>query len=350
MSRLFHKKERHDDVVEAAAAVGEVVADGNEGEMVTVDLPAERSGCKTLTHIGTYPLVQQTKDILEHLPPARILAANTKPIVVSVVHSKPVAIVRPVVNIADSVFDKTLSVTEKVVPSLKTKTYQRLGEEIMLPYTLTKTVIVKTTNGTVSIANNFVYEPAHENILKFRRYYNQRLIDTHGKPLIRGSLDFVVGPANRQYERLITRVLPEGKEVPVNGFSNEVDRSVALTFNLVSRLIPAAAKKTSRIIWSPWNYAKHVNDVFNENLDKQEDLYWAHSWDATKNAITELNAETIGHVKQIIPGVRKANRAPAQNPIPVQQEVPKPAEPVEAPSEPPLEQQQPQVVQEAVVA
>ncbi|AET37716.1 Sps4p Ecym_1492 [Eremothecium cymbalariae DBVPG len=294
MSRLFHKKERQE--VEEAAPVSEDVPNGAGDEQ-----PKPRQS-KALAHIGSYPLVQQTKNILDQLPPARIIVANTKPTVVAIINSKPVGLIRPVTNVADHLVDKTLSVSEKIVPSMKTKTYQRLGEELMLPYTLTKTVIIKTTSSTANVAHTYFYEPTHEQILKFRKYYNEKVIDTHGKPLIRGSLDFIVGPANKQYEKLITKVLPEGKQVPTSGFSNEVDRSFALTFNMVTRLIPAAAKKTSKVIWTPCNYVKHVNGVFNENLDKQEDLHWGNSWKAAKEAVAELNQETIGHVRHIIPG------------------------------------------------
>ncbi|AMD20226.1 HDL518Wp [Eremothecium sinecaudum] len=296
MSKIFHKKERREE--EAAPQVEEIPSVQNEAQ-----IPADNK-CRTMTHINSYPLVQQTKHILRRFPPTRVVLSNTKPIIIGAVTSKPMTLVRPVTGIADRVFDKTLSVTEMIVPSMKTKTYQRLGEEIMLPYTITKTVAQKTTSTAKYALRTYFFEPTHEQVLKFRKYYNEKIIDTHGKPLIRGTLDCIVGPVNRRYESLIIKVLPEGKPVPTTGFTNECDRNLALTCNMIGRLGPAAVKKTSAILFSPCNYVKHVNDVFNDNLDRLENLQWANSWKAAKNAIAELNGETLEHVKNFIPGNR----------------------------------------------
>lgn len=256
---------------------------------------------KTIEHINGYPLVQQTKEILDAVAVARVIKANTLPTANAILSSKPVKFVEPVTKIVDNMANTSLNLTEKVVPSLKTKTYQRLGEEAMIPYNLTSSAVGKTVDTTVSLAENYIYEPTHNQILKFRQFYNEKVYDTHGKPLIRGSMDPVVSPCNKWYESWIKATLPEGQEVPTNGFSNELDRSFALTFNLIQRFIPVFNKKTKETLWAPCNYVKHVNEVLNVNLDKQEDLSIPKSWTATKDSVQELNHETVNYLKSISP-------------------------------------------------
>ncbi|QEU59174.1 Sps4 [Kluyveromyces lactis] len=265
---------------------------------------------KTVDHINGYPLVQQTKEILDGISVARVVKANTLPTATAILTSKPVKFVEPVTKIVDTVADTGLTVTEKVIPSLKTKTYQRLGEEAMIPYNLTSKAVNKTVDTTVSFAENYIYEPTHNQILKFRQYYNEKVYDTHGKPLIRGSLDPLVSPCNKWYESLINSSFPEGKEVPTNGFSNELDRSFALTFNAIQRAASVFNKRSKETILAPCNYVKHVNDVLNVNLDNQEDLSLPKSWVATKDSFQELNQETIDYIKSFsplvsIPGFKK---------------------------------------------
>lgn len=256
---------------------------------------------KTVAHINGYPLVQQTKEILDTIAVTRVAQANTLPTVGAILNCKAVKFVEPVTKVVDTVADSSLTLTEKVIPSLKTKTYQRLGEEIMIPYNLTTKIVGKTVDSTISLTEDYVYEPTHNQILKFRQYYNEKVYDTHGKPLVRGSFDPLVTPCNKWYEDWIKSTFPDGKEVPTNGFSNELDRSLALTVNLIQRALPLVKGKTKETLWAPCNYVKHVNDVLNQNLDKQEDMTIPKSWMATKEAFQELNQESIEYLKGISP-------------------------------------------------
>lgn len=265
-------------------------------EHVAEDIPAPNSS-KTVEHIKSYPLVQQTGQILNQVPIARVFAANTKPLYDTVVNSKVAGWVSPVTNTVDNITDKSLTMVEKVVPSLKTKTYQRLGEEIMMPYNFTKSTLNKITTEAATVAETYIYEPTHNQLMKFRELYNEKVYDTQGKPLVRSALDPVVGPCNRTFEELTHKYLPDGKEVPTDGFTTEVSRSAALTVNLVQRLVPAVEKKTTEAVLAPYTYLKHVNDVFNQNLDKQEDLSLTNSWNASKIAVSELNQEAVAYVK-----------------------------------------------------
>ncbi|CDO95725.1 unnamed protein product [Kluyveromyces dobzhanskii CBS 2104] len=296
---IFRKKHTQQTGEEQAAAQPQEDVQGTDDPQSQSD--NQLVSYKTVDHINGYPLVQQTIEILDGIAVARIVKANTVPTATAILTSKPVKFVEPVTKVVDTVANSGLILTEMVIPSLKSKTYQRLGEEAMIPYNLASKAMNKTVDTTVSLAESYIYSPTHNQILKFRQYYNEKVYDTHGKPLIRGSLDPLVSPCNKWYESLINKSFPEGKEVPTNGFSNELDRSFALTFNAIQRIGSILNRKSKETVLAPCNYAKHVNDVLNVNLDKQDDLSLPKSWVATKDSLQELNNETIGYLKSFAP-------------------------------------------------
>lgn len=260
---------------------------------------------KVIDHLNTYPLVQQTNDFVSKLPVTRIAVANAKPILESKIVSAPLSMVKPVTDVVDNLAVKSLVALEKVIPSLKTKTYQRLGEEFMMPYNFTKSTINKGVSEVTDFTTTYAYEPVHNNIIKFRKFYNEKIYDTKGKPLIRGSLDSFVAPVNEKLESIIKSYLPDGTEVSKDGFSNEIDRSFALLGNAVSRAVPVTEKKATEVIMAPCNYTSHVIDVFNTNLDKEESLSIKNSFNATKTSVAELEKEIVACVKEHAPSFSK---------------------------------------------
>lgn len=316
MSRLFHKREHQKEGSSKVDVNREITGENNstgfeksngikKQKEVKVLEGMNYRNSKTWQHLGTYPLVQQTKTILHQFPPTRIILANTIPIADSILSSRPVELTKPITGpisaLADNFINQGLILTETIVPAIKTTTYESLAKQIILPYVILKLVVVKVIAGVKKIIYTYIINPSREQILNFRKYYNRTLFDTHGKPIIRGSLDFIFGPANRKYEKLIIRIFPESEQISSTGFSNEFDRNIALTFNMIGLLIPAAAKKTSNVIWGPCNYVGHVNHVINEHLDKQENLGLINSWKAIKASTAELNRETLVNVKRLVP-------------------------------------------------
>jgi sporulation-specific protein 4 len=253
---------------------------------------------KVVDHLYTYPLVQQTNAFVSKLPVTRIAAANVKPILESKIVSAPLNLIKPVSDVVDNLAVKSLVTLEKVIPSLKTKTYQKLGEEVMLPYNFTKNTINKGVSEVTDLTTTYAYDPVHNNIIKFRKFYNEKIYDTKGKPLIRGSLDSFVAPINKKVEDVIKSYLPDGPEVSSEGFSNEIDRSFALLTNAVSRAGPVTEKKASEVIMAPCNYTSHVIDIFNTNLDKEESLSIKNSFNATKTSVVELEKEIVAYIKE----------------------------------------------------
>ncbi|SCV05056.1 LANO_0G17502g1_1 [Lachancea nothofagi CBS 11611] len=251
---------------------------------------------KSVQHVKSYPLVKQTHEFIAQLPATRVFVANTKPVYDSVANSKPAQWVSPVTRMVDSVADKGLEVTDKWIPFLKTKTYKDLRQDASTPFIYTKNAVVQASNATVEAADTYVYEPTHNQVIKFRQFYNAKVYDTHGKPLLRSSMDPVVGPYNQKLETMTKSYFPTGKEVATNGFNSEISRTLALTSNLLERMSPVAQQKLVNFVMAPCTYTQHVNNVFNHNLDKQENLGPANSWNASKNAVSTLNQETLEYV------------------------------------------------------
>ncbi|KAH3903115.1 related to Sporulation-specific protein 4 [Saccharomycodes ludwigii] len=266
-----------------------------------VSAPAISKGLtkyKTLDHINSYPLVQQTKEALGTLAVTKIFVANINPIISSKAVHKTLVVIDPITKTVDTLSDKTLVTLEKIIPSLKTKTYQKLGDEVMAPCKFITGTSSKVTIEVLDFTETKVYEPCNRQVLKFRHFYNEKVYDTHGRPLVRGALDPIVAPCNKNLERLTKNYLPKGKEVPTDGFTNELTRSAFLIFNIFERLLPVVGKKVQDIVVAPCKYTLHVNDVFNKNLEKQLSLSIVDSFKATKCTVIDLEKECIQLMKE----------------------------------------------------
>ena len=216
-------------------------------------------------------------------------------------NSKVVKFVSPVTNIVDNMVDSSLNLTDKVIPSIKTKTYQKLGEEVSLPYTFTKKYTKQATKATINTGNNYVYKPTHNQILKFRKFYNEKIIDTKGKPLVRGTLDPIISPINKLIENTTHKYLPKGENVPIDKFSCQFDRSFALGWDIIVRSIPVINGEISKTVMRPCNYIGYSNSVYNKHLNNQTDLSLKNSFVATKNATSELEREILQYISSIPP-------------------------------------------------
>lgn len=260
---------------------------------------------RTIDHFRSYPLVQQTRSFVHQLPIARVVIANTKPVVKQVLESKPLQLALPVTNFFDNVANSSLNLTEKVVPSIKTKTYGTLRDEAMYPCNITVDYGKKAKDRAVLVVNENVYKPSHNQVMKFRKYYNEKFYDTKGRPLVRSSLDPVTGPFNNVFEKMTVKYFPEGETVPKEGYSCEINRSAALAHNLVHRSYPVVRNNVFYVTMIPCNYALYINQVFNESLDKQPNLNAKHCWDATKMALGRIRKETIDSIKERTPWQNK---------------------------------------------
>lgn len=252
---------------------------------------------RTIDHFRSFPLVQQTRSFIHQLPVARVFIANTKPVVKQVLESKPLQLALPVTNFFDNVANSSLNLTEKVVPAIKTKTYGHLRQEAMYPCNATVNGGKKAKDKVVTLVDENIYKPSHNQVLKFRSYYNEKFYDTKGRPLVRSSLDPVTRPINNAFENMTIKYFPEGEKVPQEGYSCEVNRSAALAHNLVNRSYPVVQRNIFYVTMIPCNYVVYVNQVFNECLDKQPNLKPKQCWFATKMALGRIKKETIESLK-----------------------------------------------------
>ncbi|QLQ81853.1 hypothetical protein HG537_0G01070 [Torulaspora globosa] len=272
-----------------------------EGKAIAKTKGERKIPDRTIKHVKSYPLVQQTRSLLYRLPVARVVIANTKPVVKQVLESKPLQLAFPVTNFFDNVANSSLNLTEKIVPAIKTKTYQNLKDDAMMPCNTTVEYSKKTTGKIVSLVEDNVYKPSHNQVMKFRKFYNEKIYDTKGKPLIRSTLNPITAPFNNLFENLTIKYFPEGEKVPTEGYSSELNRSVALAWNFVNRSYPVVQKGIVHIGMIPCNYVIYVNNVFNESLDSQPDLKPKHCWQATKVGLTRVRKETMDSIKQKSP-------------------------------------------------
>ncbi|CUS20904.1 LAQU0S02e01002g1_1 [Lachancea quebecensis] len=252
---------------------------------------------RSVERAKTFPLLQQTHEFLAQLPACRILEANAKPIISSIASSKPAKWASPAAKVADNIADKGLEFAENWAPSLKTKTYQDLCHDALVPFNYSKETVGKAANVTLGAADTYVYEPAHARMSTFRQFYNEKVYDTNGKPLIRGSIDPLVAPCNKRLEAATKAYFPDGEEVPSNGYNTEFSRTLALSANFVQRAVPWVNRKVTDLAMAPYNYTSHVNAVFNHSLDKQENLSLTNSWAATREALCTLNQEALQYAK-----------------------------------------------------
>ena len=297
MTRLFHRSTQpqklgHPGLLyepDHLSATDEISSINVENRELTTE---PRPGHKTVTHLKRYPLVLETRDTLESIAASRVVLANTIPLVRSVVNSKPVKAVQPVTNVVDDIMASGLDLTEAIVPSLKTKTFSVLKKEFLWPVRVTVQYTKVAVNGVINAGNGYVYKPAHERIIKTRQAYNKKYFDTKGKPLIRGALDPVISPVNNVIESNTKKFFPKGRDVaPRSAFSCEFDRNLALSLNLASRATPVFERKFITVVTAPVRYLKHVNDVLNVHLDREQNLGPRNSFKAIEHATNHLGVE-----------------------------------------------------------
>ncbi|CAL9731102.1 sporulation-specific protein 4 [Monosporozyma unispora] len=299
MPKLFHRKlkiSNLNNIVDPNNPIEETQDTMQEmGETFSHELNQLTKGklgdhFKTIKHLKSYPLIQETQKHMDNCVITKVIIANTEPMMVKVLNSKPLQIVSPVTNFIDKVSYSSLKLTEKIVPSIKTKTFKILGDEIMTPVNKTRSVTKKVKNGMVNKGHRYVYQPTNSKIIQWRKYYNDKFYDTKGKPLVRGTFDPVILPLNNVFENSTHKYFPQCE--PVNGkFSCEFDRSVALSIKLIQNVIPIVESKTTEVIKSPFHYANHVNSVINKHIDMESNLCLSNTARATYGSMIELYQE-----------------------------------------------------------
>lgn len=309
MSKIFHRKSKMNNlhnIVDPSRQVNQIQESMQEAnENVQHELNVLTKGklgehFRTIQRIKSYPIVQETQKHMDNCVVTRVFIANTEPVLVKVMNSKPLQMVSPVTNFLDKISYSSLRFTEKLIPSIKTKTFKKLGDEIMIPIERTKVISKRAKTNIVNKGDKYVYKPAHSKVIQFRKYYNEKFYDTKGKPIVRGAFDPVILPLNNAFENSTHKYFPQGKTV--NGvFSCEFDRSVALSVRLIQNLVPLIETRTKHVMSIPFEYTNHVNSVINKHLDMEPNLCFTNSAKATYGSIIELYHEFCKGCKKRAP-------------------------------------------------
>ena len=253
---------------------------------------------KTANHVRSFPLVKQTRSCIESCSMTRIVYGNIKTSSLRVIDSKPVQYASPLTLFLDDVVNSGLTFTESFVPSIKTKTYQRIEEELLFPFVTVKNFTSNISKKTVGYMKNGIYKPAHQKLLNYRLLYNQKIIKRDdNKPLVRGIIDPIVIPMNKLLENFTNNILPKGEKVPTEGFCCATSRMLSLGINLVTRGTSESGKKAKYIASQPFIYCVHINDVCNKELDKEEIITIKGTYDAIIRASSNLETEAVTKLK-----------------------------------------------------
>lgn len=309
MSKIFHRKSKMSGLnnivdpqtsFEQAQHCVQEINENHSSKRNRISDINEGSQLRTIQHLKTYPIVQETQSHANKCAVTRVFIANAEPVIVKIVNSKPVKIVSPITNFADKIGFSSLKLTEKLIPSIKTKTFKNIGDEIMIPFRKTRSITKRIKSSMVSKSQKYVYAPTHSRIVQFRKYYNEKVYDTKGKPIFRGAFDPVILPLNNVFENSTHKYFPDGKTV--NGsFSCEFDRSVMLSFRLIQNIIPSLGSKTKTVILWPLFYLQHVNYVLNKHLDMESNLCVRNSGRAAYGSVKELYHEFINSTRKKAP-------------------------------------------------
>lgn len=303
MPKIFHRKSRMsnlENVVHPQNIIEETQeAIQNISDNIQDRIPDDKKKCKskTIKELRSFAIVKETKRCMDDCAITRVIIANTEPMMIKIIKSKPVEFVSPVTKFVDKISYKSLKFTEKLFPSIKDKSLKKMKLKIVKKIKKGDHKKNKMIKDGMKKGDKYIYEPTHSKILKFRKYYNEKVYDTKGKPLIRGAFDPVILPFNNAFENTTHKYFPDGK--PVTGkFSCEFDRTFALTIRMSKNMNPIIKCKTKNMMMKPFKYKKHVNKVINKHLDMEKNLCFKNSIHAIKGAMKELYKELWKDIKK----------------------------------------------------
>ena len=203
--------------------------------------------------------------------------ANSESATKKIVFSKTVQYMSPVTTFLDNISDSTLTLTDRMIPSLKTLSYEKIGDTLLLPVKKTKERVKKFKSKNKTLDDNPINS---EGQVKTKKEVKD------SKPGIRNKLDPLLLPINNRIENVSIKYFSTGNEMPVVTFKSEINRSLKLSSSVFSKMLMSAALLPCKSII-------HMNDVFNKELDQMKDLCLKHSIVAKWNTIKTLKEEMI---------------------------------------------------------
>lgn len=272
---LDDSKQSHPDAISEAAPVVEPssVTETREAHEPEVQETSTKlvSLWKTSIHIQSYPMVKETIDIVLGIPGVQALEDSKNSVlfpVDSYMHTQPM--IKPIVETIDNMGELTLNLVDSTAPCLKTATFNTVGEVVMTPFVELEQAKLQALNWTNETVDRHMLAPARRLIHDTRSYYNKHFYDTHGKPLVRGSLDPAMRLVNHTLEEFAKNNLPEPDMPFSTDAKTEVEKTVVLAMDITKRSVPVVISKKVEVMMLPYTYSNHVVKVFKSNVSKHE--------------------------------------------------------------------------------
>lgn len=250
--------------------------------------PKSSHHSKTLHHLKSIRLYSETKERVEKISVVRVIAANTKPIYEHILRTTPLVKMRFLTDFVDRTTLATVELAEKCVPSIKTVSTSNIVDAVKYPIVTPLKLTKDVKDATVDFVTYFAYRPYHNQILKFRGFYNKKIIDTKNKPLVRGMLDPFISPLNDSVETKVKKIFPNMTYHQKETFCCETSRSLSLAYIFMEGSKHRSIHLMGETLMLPFKMTKDFDSALNKHLDMQSDMGFRSTLKATNGAIIEL--------------------------------------------------------------
>ena len=255
---------------------------------------------KTIEHLKDYKLYGEGKTKAMDIAIVRVIHVNAKPIVKCIRQSRILLSTRFITNLVDRATLSTLLLAERIMPSMKTIGTKEILRSVTMPIVVPIRLAIDVKHATIEAGTYFIYRPYHNELTRFRHFYNRKLIDTKNKPLIRGSIDPVVKPLNDSIENVVMERFPDLLAKQRKDFCCETSRSTMLVYVATEGSKLATMKHMKHKMMMPCVMIRRTNEIFNEHLDKQEDLGMKSVLRAVDGAFKQIEKEAIEYLRNMM--------------------------------------------------
>ncbi|CAB4252944.1 similar to Saccharomyces cerevisiae YOR313C SPS4 Protein whose expression is induced during sporulation [Maudiozyma barnettii] len=252
---------------------------------------------KTIEHFKEYKLYSEAKAKATNMAVVRVVDANIRPMVTSIRSSPVLLSTRFITDYLDKATLATVIFTERFMPCMKKTGSQEIMKTITYPIVLPLRLTKDIKDATVEVTTYFIYRPYHNQLVRFRHFYNRRFIDTKNKPLIRGNLDPIISPLNNNIEKIVKARFPDMMVHHKESFCCETSRSASLVYVVTKGTKASTLKHMTNKMMMPCMAAHKVNEIFNKHLDKQDDLRLRSVLRASDGAFKEIEKEAINYLR-----------------------------------------------------
>ncbi|SMN20509.1 similar to Saccharomyces cerevisiae YOR313C SPS4 Protein whose expression is induced during sporulation [Maudiozyma saulgeensis] len=252
---------------------------------------------KTIEHFKEYKLYSEAREKATNMAVVRVVDANIRPIITTIRSSPILLSTRFLTDFLDKTVLATVIFTENFMPCMKKTGSQEIVKTITYPVVLPLRLTKDVKDATIEVTTYFIYRPYHNQLVRFRHFYNRRFLDTKNKPLIRGNLDPIIGPLNNNIEKMVKARFPDMMVHHKESFCCETSRSASLVYVATKGTKASTLKHMTNKMMMPCMAVHRVNEIFNKHLDKQEDLRLRSVLRASDGAFKEIENEAMNYLR-----------------------------------------------------